>query len=75
MELINQTKTVFKLGKNKEGNDVNFFVGEIREVSEELAKTLLRYEGINTLNSLKVESEKVFARAKAKSKKAETSAK
>ena len=68
MELINQTKTNFKVGKDKEGNDIVFKIGEVREFDKELSKTLLRYEGVNSLESLKTKSEKVFANASTKSK-------
>ena len=65
MELINQTKTVFKIGKDKKGNDITFGINKVISVDESLGKTLLRYDGVNTLESLKIKSEKVFADAKA----------
>jgi len=71
MELINQTKTNFKVGKDKEGNDIVFKIGEVRTFDDELGKTLARYEGINTLESLKVKSEKVFTEAKSEKGSAE----
>ena len=58
MELINQTKTVFKLGKEGE-----FKINEVRDFKKPLADTLLRYEGINSLDSLKAKAEASFPAA------------
>ena len=70
MELINQTKTAFKIGKDKEGGDIFFRHGEVREFSDSLGATLLRYEGINTLESLKSKAVEIFDQAKAEKPKA-----
>ena len=59
MELINQTKTLFKLGK--EGD---FKVGQVKTFSKSLGEVLLRYEGVNTLESLKDASDSLFKDAK-----------
>ena len=67
MELINQTKTVFKIGKDKEGNDIFFRINEVRDFDKDLGATLLRYEGINTLESLKAKAVAIVSEAKAAS--------
>lgn len=68
MELINQTKTTFHLGLDKNGKEISFRINEVREFDDSLTKTLLRYEGINSVESLKAKTEKVISDAKAKSK-------
>ena len=60
MELINQTKTNFLVGKDKKGKDVFFCIGKVMKVETDLAKTLLRYEGVNSLESLKVKAEEII---------------
>lgn len=65
MELINQSKTLFKTSKG------DFKINSIMEFDESESRTLLRYEGINSLNSLKSEAEEVFFKSKKKIKKNE----
>lgn len=67
MELINQTKTNFALGVGKDGKHLFFKIGEVKSFDKEMTKTLLRYEGINDLESLKAKEDKVFNVAKANS--------
>ena len=67
MELINQTKTRFRTGSEKDGSPIFFNIGEVREFDEKVGKMLLRYDGINTVESLKANVEKTFAKGKAKS--------
>lgn len=66
MELINQTKTNFLIGKDKEDKDIFFRIGKVMDIEEKLAKTLLRYEGIDTVDSLKDKAEKIVNKAKSK---------
>jgi len=66
MELINQTKTNFLIGKDKEGKDIFFRIGKVMKLDENLAKTLLRYEGIDTVDSLKDKAETIVNKAKSK---------
>ncbi len=66
MELINQTKTNFKLQNNPAGQAVFFKIGEVKDFDKKMAETLLRYEGINTLDSLRAKADKTFTEAKAK---------
>ena len=68
MELINQTKTLFKTSKG------DFKIGAIMEFSKEESLTLLRYKGIESLDSLRSNAEEVIQTSKAKSKKAEITA-
>jgi len=63
MQLINQTKSEFKLGKDSEGEEIIFRVGEVKDFDKGLSATLLRYEGINSIDSLKADNEKLFAGA------------
>lgn len=71
MELINQTKTNFILGKSKDGELLTFKVNEVRSFEEDQCKTLLRYEGVNTVESLKSKVEKDFSKAKKATKKSD----
>jgi len=69
MELINQTKTLFKIGKDKEGKDITFRINEVKDIEESMARTLLTYEGINSVESLKTVAEETFNKAKKSLKK------
>jgi hypothetical protein len=68
MELINKTKTNFLVGKDAKGKDVFFRVGRSMKFADDLAKTLLRYDGIESQESLSDGVANVVKEAEAKSK-------
>ena len=55
MKLINNTKSKFITSKG------DFLIGKIMDFDKEEAKTLLRYNGIESVESLERESEEVIA--------------
>jgi len=53
MKLINNTKSTFVTSKG------NFLIGKILDFNEEEARTLLRYEGISSIESLEEKTTEV----------------
>jgi len=74
-ELINQTKTNFNIGLGKDKKPIIFKIGQIMEFDENMARTLERYKGIESVESLKSKIDTTFSKESDKKPKAKSKAK
>jgi hypothetical protein len=71
-ELINQTKTNFNIGVDKDNKPIVFKIGQIMEFDENMARTLERYKGIESVESLKSKIDTTFSKKSSKKSKAKS---
>lgn len=74
-QLINQTNTNFNIGLDKDGKPIVFKIGKIMEFDDNMARTLERYKGIESVESLKSKVETTFSKKSSKKSKAKSKVK